>query len=84
MITAVERFRTDLVGGKIPHVANENLSRHILNAQLKETRGGYWLVKGRGENDWIDAAVATVLAYEARMDQLLEGDTEVKKGYAFL
>ena len=68
---ATERFRTDLAAGRIPHTGDEVLTRHVLNAQMREARGGYWLQKSRpGSPDKIDAAVAAVLAYEARADAL--------------
>lgn len=72
MQAATERFRTDLVAGKIPHVATDQaLTAHVLAAQMRETRGGYWLAKSRpGSPEKIDAAVACVLAYEARADAL--------------
>jgi len=69
MIDAVERFRTDLVAGRLRHVGDETLTRHCLNAQVREVRGGYWLAKpGSTAQDKIDAAVAAVLAWEARAD----------------
>jgi phage terminase large subunit-like protein len=71
MIDAVERFRTDLAAGRIRHTGDETLSRHALNAQTREVRGGYWLAKpGAGPADKIDLAVASVLAWEARADEL--------------
>jgi phage terminase large subunit-like protein len=71
MLDAVERFRTDLAAGRIPHVGDAVLTRHALNAQMREVRGGYWLAKpGAGPADKIDLAVAAVLAYEARADAL--------------
>jgi phage terminase large subunit-like protein len=74
MMDAVERFRTDLAAGRLRHVGDETLSRHALNAQVREVRGGYWLRKpGAGPADKIDAAVAAVLAYEARADTLAAG-----------
>jgi len=71
MQQATERFRTDLVAGKLSHVGDAVLTAHVLNAQMRETRGGYWLAKARPSSDEkIDAAVAGVLAYEARADAL--------------
>jgi phage terminase large subunit-like protein len=71
MIDAVERFRTDLAGGRLKHTGDETMTRHALNAQMREVRGGYWLAKpGSGPADKIDLAVAAVLAYEARADAL--------------
>jgi phage terminase large subunit-like protein len=71
MIDAVERFRTDVVAGRLSHTGDGPLTRHALNVQMREVRGGYWLAKaGAGASDKIDAAVAAVLAYEARADVL--------------
>jgi phage terminase large subunit-like protein len=84
MMAAVERFRTDLVAGAIPHVQDELLARHVLNAQTKQARGGYWLEKSKtGTAGNIDAAIAAVLAYEARCDVLVN-DPADRSEYAFL
>jgi len=80
MMGAVERFRTDLVAGRIPHNGDPVLARHVLNAQTREARGGYWLSKNYdGSPDKIDAAVAAVLAYEARCDAIADGALEPKR-----
>ena len=74
---AVERFRTDLVAGRLRHTGDETLMRHVLNVQMQERRGGYVLSKSRpGSPDKIDAAVAAVLAYEARADAIAAGALE--------
>jgi phage terminase large subunit-like protein len=71
MMDATERFRTDLRAGRLHHAGAEVLTRHVLNAQIRNVRGGYWLAKSRPTSpDKIDAAVAGVLAYEARADAL--------------
>jgi phage terminase large subunit-like protein len=82
-MAAIERFRTDHASGKIDHVVDERLTAHMLAAQLREARGGYILAKGRAWNDRIDAAISSVLAYEARNDAIAGGMDE-NKGYAFL
>ena len=69
MSAAVERFRTDLVDGKLHHVGDKVLTRHVMNTRTRQTRSGYWLTKDRHTHK-IDAAVAAVLAYEARCDAL--------------
>jgi phage terminase large subunit-like protein len=75
MMDAVERFRTDVAAGRLRHAGDGRLTRHALNAQVREVRGGYWLTKSRpGSPDKIDAAVAAVLAYEARADAIADGD----------
>lgn len=72
MMDAVERFRTDVAAGVVGHTGDEDLTRHVLNAQTREVRGGYWLEKPRsGTAGNIDGAVASALAYEARCDALV-------------
>ena len=78
MVGAVERFRTDVTARTLHYAGSEVLTRHVLNAQVKEARGGgYWLSKDRpGSPMKIDAAIAAVLAYEARADALAAGETQ--------
>ena len=78
MYGAVERFRTDVMTGRLLHTGDPTLTAHVLNAQTRETRGGgYWLTKDRpGSPHKIDAAVAAVLAYEARADVLAGAQTQ--------
>jgi phage terminase large subunit-like protein len=74
MQAAVERFRTDVIAKRLSHTGQETLTRHVLNAQMREARGGYWLSKDRpGSAHRIDAAIAAVLAYEARADVIAAG-----------
>jgi phage terminase large subunit-like protein len=77
MMGAVERFRTDVATRKLKQTGDTTLTAHVLNAQTREARGGgYWLTKDRpGSNHKIDAAVAAVLAYEARADALAAGES---------
>jgi phage terminase large subunit-like protein len=71
MMSATERFRTDVASGELPHADDPTLTEHVLNAHVSKARGGYWLAKARpGSPEKIDAAVAAVLAYEARADVL--------------
>jgi phage terminase large subunit-like protein len=83
-IQASERFRTDLIAGDGGpcHHGDERLTRHVLNAQVRETRGGYWLEKSAA-GEKIDLAIAAVLAYEARCDALATIDDRTA-GAAFL
>jgi phage terminase large subunit-like protein len=70
MPPAVDRFRTALAEGRVTHDGDHDLTRHVLNARLRkvgrtdEGRGAYILEKP-GPGRLIDAAVASVLAYEA-------------------
>ena len=60
---------------RVHHTGDEQLTRHALNAQTREVRGGYRLAKpGATPADKIDAAVASVLAWEARADVIASGE----------
>jgi phage terminase large subunit-like protein len=78
MIAAVERFRTDIVESTATHAGDAVLSAHVMNARMREVRGGYWLTKDRDASK-IDAAVAAVLAYEARADAIADGALDRKR-----
>jgi phage terminase large subunit-like protein len=74
MAAAVERFRTDLLAGTgAKHPSHPDLSRHVMNARTRENRIGYILTKPTDHSpEYIDAAIAAVLAYEARCDALAD------------
>jgi phage terminase large subunit-like protein len=85
MMAAVERFRTDVMARTLLHTGDPQLTAHVLNAQVREARGGYWLEKERTSSpNKIDAAIAAVLAYEARCDALSSGVGERRRSAAFL
>lgn len=68
MGAAIERFSTDLDQGGMVHVGDRVLTQHVLNAEAKRaSTGGLSLMKpGKDHSRKIDAAVAAVLAWEAR------------------
>jgi phage terminase large subunit-like protein len=75
MSAAVERFRTDAIAGTLAHDGGSLLRRHVLAAHMRKVRAGYWIEKGTASSpDKIDAAVAAVLAYEARNDAIDAGE----------
>ena len=75
MAAACERFRTDAQGGALSHDMDPTLRRHHLAAAVEQTRHGPVLVRRqKGGPDHIDAAVASVLAYEARADAAAAGE----------
>jgi hypothetical protein len=69
MPEVVDRFRSALEEGSITHSGDPDLRRHVLNARLRKVgrdedgRGRYTLEKA-GPGRLIDAAVASMLAYE--------------------
>lgn len=74
MAEANERFHTAVETGVIIHDGNEVLTRHVLNAHTDETPWGDILRKDiKGGSRKIDAAIAAVLAYEARGEAIEDG-----------
>lgn len=86
MDKAIERFSTAFAAGDIKHDGNEVLTRHANNAVLvkgarKKPRPGeeeeiaqyYMKMAKRGTGQLIDAAVAAVLAYQARGQAIEDG-----------
>ena len=74
MAEANERFHTAVETGTIIHAGDEILTRHVLNAHTDETPWGDLLRKDiKGGSRKIDAAIAAVLAYEARGEAIEDG-----------
>lgn len=69
MVTALERFYEAVVTGQLTHDGDATLTRHILNAKRRVQRAGLTIGKEHPHSPrHIDAAIAAVLAYEARAD----------------
>lgn len=68
---AIEQFEGAVRNGDMTHDGSATLMRHVLNARRRLSHGKLALAK---ESDYspkkIDAAVAAVLAYQARLDAL--------------
>lgn len=74
MAESNERFHTAVMLGEVKHQNDPILTRHVLNAHIEETPWGDLLRKDiRGGSRKIDAAVASVLAYEARGEAIEDG-----------
>lgn len=74
MAESNERFSTAVAKAELKHRNDEVLTRHVLNAHIEETPWGELLRKDiRGGSRKIDAAVAAVLAYEARAEAIEDG-----------
>ncbi len=86
MDRAIERFTTAFGNDEITHDGAETLGHHIKNAVIvkgsrKKPRPGedetltthYLKMAKRGDGMWIDAAVAAVLAHEARAHAIEHG-----------
>lgn len=74
MTEATERLETAIKTGEVRHTGDPVLARHVGNAHVRKNRWGHTLVKDRrGSPRKIDAAMAAILAYEARSDVLASG-----------
>lgn len=85
MAEANERFHTAVETGSIIHPGDETFTRHVLNAHTEETPWGDLIRKEiKGSSRKIDAAVAAVLAYEARGEAIEDGFfTEEQDNYVY-
>lgn len=73
MAAALERFLTDARGHRLHHARSETLDRHVGNARVVYRRGRKFIAKDtRRSSRKIDAAMAAVLAWEARADALAD------------
>lgn len=80
---ALEQFHTAVVEGEMSHDGSSILTRHILNARRKVRNGTLQIGKKHPDSeDKIDAAVAAVLAWQARIDALAKGIGSKKKSAA--
>ena len=74
IVLALERFHEAAVEGQISHGDHPTLTRHIGNARVRPTRSGDAIAKAFPSSpDKIDAAMAAVIAYEARNDAVAAG-----------
>ena len=68
------RVHTALVTGELEHDGDPALERHLTNARTRSTRYGLTLRKDRPKSpNKIDAAMAGVLAFQARIDAIAGG-----------
>jgi hypothetical protein len=74
MVAALERFHSAVVGRQLTHDGDSVLSAHVLNARRRVGRSGITIAKDHPKSARkIDAAMAAVLAYEARCDAVAQG-----------
>ncbi|GES18800.1 terminase [Acrocarpospora pleiomorpha] len=81
MCEAIERFHTaaHLAEG-IRHDGNPDLARHVANAVTYEVPQGHLIRKeSKKSRKKIDAAIAAVLAYEARAEAIADGRMRVRR-----
>lgn len=74
IVRALEQFRGAVVDGELSHDGSFALTRHVLNARRRASRAGLQIAKEHPDSPRkIDAAVAAVLAYQARLAAVAAG-----------
>lgn len=82
IVRALEQFHSAVVDGEMTHDGSYALTRHILNARRRPTRSGLTIAKEHPDSPKkIDAAVAAVLAWTARLDALAAGVSEAEGAF---
>jgi phage terminase large subunit-like protein len=75
VVRALEQFQNAVVDRELAHSGERTLTRHILNARRRVGRSGMSIAKEHPDSrNKIDAAVAAVLAYQARLQALSKGE----------
>lgn len=73
-VKALQAFYSAILDKEITHSGSSTLTRHILNARRRDSRAGMQIAKEHPDSaKKIDAAVAAVLALQARLDALAAG-----------
>ena len=77
IVRATDAFHSAVVDGEMTHGGTYALTRHVLNARRRVSRSGIQIAKEHPDSaNKIDAAVAAVLAWEARSDAIAKGVLE--------
>lgn len=75
VVRALEQFHNAVVSNDLVHDGSRTLTRHVLNARRRIGRSGITIAKEHPDSrNKIDAAVAAVLAYQARLQALSKGE----------
>ena len=68
MVKATAEFHAAVLDGKLTHDGSHYLTKHVLNARRNVSRSGVQVAKEHPESrNKIDAAVAAILAWQARL-----------------
>jgi hypothetical protein len=74
IVRALEQFHNAVLQREMTHDGSSTLSRHVLNARRRTSRSGVQIAKEHPDSPKkIDAAVAAVLAWQARVDAVAAG-----------
>lgn len=73
-VRALEQFHSAVIDQELSHDGSSTLARHIINARRRTSRSGTQIAKEFPDSPRkIDAAVAAVLAWQARLDAVAAG-----------
>lgn len=80
IVRATERLHNAVVDREMTHDGSYALTRHVLNARRRAGRSGIQIAKEHPDSSRkVDAAVAAILAWEARTDALAKGVLAVEE-----
>jgi hypothetical protein len=87
IVRALEKFHSAVLDKELSHDGSSTLARHILNARRRKGRSGIQIMKEHPDSARkIDAAVASTLAWQARLDAVAKGLAETEEpmgGFTF-
>jgi hypothetical protein len=87
IVRALEKFHSAVLDRELSHDGSSVLARHVLNARRRKGRSGIQIMKEHPDSARkIDAAIAGVLAWQARLDAVAKGLAEEEEpmgGFTF-
>lgn len=87
IVRATDRLHNAVIDREMTHDGSHVLTRHMLNARRRVSRTGVQIAKEHPDSPRkIDAAVASILAWEARADAIAKGaleQAEEMQGFTF-
>lgn len=82
VVEATEKLFSAVVDGEMTHDGSSVLTRHVLNARRRTSRSGVQIAKASPDSaNKIDAAIASVLAWQARLDAVAAGFADRKADF---
>lgn len=75
VVRAIEQFQNAVIDKELTHQGDLAMTRHVLNSRRRLGRSGLTIGKEHPDSkNKIDAAIAAVLAYQARLQALSKGE----------
>ena len=84
IVRATRSFHDAVTDQELTHDGSSALMRHVLNARRRESRSGVQIAKAHPDSSRkIDAAVASILAWQCRLDALAKGAQVERSGVVY-